>query len=143
MILVHHNNIKRILEEGKIKFSLHYPISKGKHFVLSQDVKVALEEEAVITIPEGFTFDGSSVPRFLWWLFPSYGDFFFAALLHDYLYQTKFMCKEIGVYASQKLADEEMLHWSNIINDKNIFKKTDNYLRFVAVRWFGKKVYIK
>ena len=37
------------------------------------------------TIPKGFVFDGASVPRILWWLFPPAGRYMVAALLHDYL----------------------------------------------------------
>jgi hypothetical protein len=36
-------------------------------------------------IPKGFEFDGASVPRILWWLFPPAGRYMVAALLHDYL----------------------------------------------------------
>jgi hypothetical protein len=36
-------------------------------------------------IPEGFTTDGASVPRLLWWLFPPHGRYMAAAVLHDYL----------------------------------------------------------
>lgn len=36
-------------------------------------------------IPKGFTTDGASVPRLLWWLFPPHGRYMAAAVLHDYL----------------------------------------------------------
>lgn len=36
----------------------------------------------------GFTTDGASVPRALWWLYPPFGDDYEnAAVLHDYLYR--------------------------------------------------------
>ena len=39
-----------------------------------------------VVIPAGFMSDGASVPRFLWWFLPPWGDrATFAALLHDYL----------------------------------------------------------
>jgi len=142
MILITKENILEELIKGSIKFSLIYPIEKGKHFRLNNSIRVFLDPEHSVKIPKGFEFDGSSVPRFLWWIFPSYGNFFFAALLHDYLYQTQYMHKDLGYQIAQELADIEMLEWSNIINNKNIFKKIDNYLRFLAVRLFGKKVYI-
>lgn len=38
------------------------------------------------TIPAGYMSDGASVPRWLWWFLPPWGDrSTFAALLHDYL----------------------------------------------------------
>jgi len=41
------------------------------------------------TIPKGFTFDGASVPRIMWSIFPPIGKYTEAALLHDYLLYTK------------------------------------------------------
>jgi hypothetical protein len=41
------------------------------------------------TIKQGFIFDGATVPRYLWWLFNITGLAFFAACLHDWLYDTK------------------------------------------------------
>jgi len=40
------------------------------------------------TIPCGFEFDGASVPRILWSIFPPIGRYTSAALLHDYLLTT-------------------------------------------------------
>lgn len=38
------------------------------------------------TIPAGYMSDGASVPQWLWWFLPPWGDrATFAALLHDYL----------------------------------------------------------
>lgn len=38
------------------------------------------------TLPAGFMSDGASVPRFLWWFLPPWGDrSTVAALFHDYL----------------------------------------------------------
>lgn len=39
-------------------------------------------------VPAGFITDFASVPRILWWIFPPYGEFTKAAVLHDYLYET-------------------------------------------------------
>lgn len=39
-----------------------------------------------VTIPAGYMSDGASVPRWLWWFLPPWGDrATFAALIHDYL----------------------------------------------------------
>lgn len=142
MIEVNQENIISLLKAGLIHTNLVYPISKSSHFRLEHYLKITLSSGDVIQIPKNFEFDGSSVPRFLWWAFPSYGDFFFAALIHDYLYYTKQYSDEIGMKAAQKLADEEMLIWSNILNNKNFGKRIDNYLRYKAVRWFGKKQFL-
>ena len=39
-----------------------------------------------IAAPAGFQFDGASVPRWLWWLWPPMGRYALAALIHDWLY---------------------------------------------------------
>lgn len=40
-----------------------------------------------VTIPFGFVSDGASLPRFLWWFMPPWGDRATrAAILHDWLY---------------------------------------------------------
>jgi hypothetical protein len=38
-----------------------------------------------ITVPKGFLTDGASVPQFLWSMFPAWGSYSRAALVHDYL----------------------------------------------------------
>lgn len=43
----------------------------------------------VFVVPAGFVCDGASVPRFLWWLYPPFGEAYEpAAWLHDWLYAT-------------------------------------------------------
>jgi len=50
------------------------------HFMLLEDVTVAN-----FLIPSGFVFDGATVPRLLWPIFPPHGRYLIAALLHAYL----------------------------------------------------------
>lgn len=118
-------------------------MTKKEHFKLLEPISVKLNSGFVIMIPEGFVFDGSSSPKFLWWLFPSYGDFFVAALIHDFLYQMQFGKEHLGLKEAQKFADKEMLIWSNVVHNESYLDKIDNYLRYYAVRLFGKKVYRK
>lgn len=42
-----------------------------------------------ITVPTGFCTDGASVPRVFWNIFDPFGEYFPAALIHDYLYSKK------------------------------------------------------
>ena len=111
-------------------------------YTLLRELKIELSNYLVITIPEGFEWDLSSVPKRLWSIFPPDGDFELGALIHDYLYVTK--------KTSRKFADEEMLKWSNLLNNGETVlnrKRLDNYARFLAVRLFGadniKKIFIK
>ena len=129
-MIIDKNNVVKMLKNGYVKASVVYPITKNNHFILLEEVKVELSDGKIIGIPKGFIFNGSSSPRFLWWIFPSYGNFLFASLVHDYLY-------EIRYKFDKKYADKEMLFWSNLINKKHFGKKIDNYLRYYAVLLFG------
>lgn len=42
--------------------------------------------KGMITIPAGFTTDGASIPRVFWSILSPYGEYFPAALVHDFLY---------------------------------------------------------
>lgn len=137
MIDVNLNNVKSHLKLGFIHINMVYPIRKDAHFRVERPIEVTLFDGSEIVIPKNYEFDGSSSPRFLWWLFPSYGNFFFASLIHDFLYTEQYLKETIGLKAAQEYADKEMLRWSNEINSN----KLDNYSRYFAVRLFGKKVY--
>ena len=134
-------NIAEYLKNGLVKTSMVYPITKDSHYVVLEELTIKLSDESIIKVPKGFVFNGSSSPRFLWWLFPPYGDFFFAAIIHDYLYHIRFKSDELGIKLAKKFADKEMLIWSNILNNRNFGKKIDNYLRYYAVILFGMKQY--
>lgn len=40
----------------------------------------------MLTVPAGFITDGASVPRAFWNILAPFGDYFEAAVIHDYLY---------------------------------------------------------
>jgi hypothetical protein len=140
-MLITRKNVVDYLEKGLVKTSMVYPITKDAHYIVEEELTIKLSNEEIIKIPKGFAFNGSSSPRFLWWLFPPYGDFFFAAIIHDYLYHIRFKSDEINIKLAKKRADKEMLIWSNILNNRNFGKKIDNYLRYYAVLLFGMKQY--
>ena len=43
--------------------------------------------DAIITVPQGFRFDGESIPACLQWLVPPFGQSKRGACVHDYLYR--------------------------------------------------------
>lgn len=141
-MLITRKNVVDYLEKGLVKTSMVYPITKDAHYIVEEELTIKLSNEEIIKIPKGFAFNGSSSPRFLWWLFPPYGDFFFAAIIHDYLYHIRFKSDEVNIKLAKKRADKEMLIWSNILNNRNFGKKIDNYLRYYAVLLFGMKQYL-
>lgn len=108
--------------------------NKTKYRLL-EPIKIKLSCGDIITIPEGFIWDGSSVPRFLWWLLPPEGDFEIAGLIHDYLYVNK----RVFPY-TRKFVDQEMFKWSKCVSgtsNKISLRNLDNYTRYFFVNLIG------
>ena len=78
-----------------------------------------------ITVPQGFTTDFASSPRFAWILIPPDGCYTQACVLHDYMYLTK--------YNTRKRCDEIFLEAMEVLK-VNWFKR---YTMFWAVRIFA------
>ena len=122
--------------------------SKWKQYTLRKEINFELSNKTKITIPYGFEWDLSSVPRIFWAILPPNGDFIVGALIHDYLYQNS---KEIiklfdgDSKKARKFSDKEMLKWSRAVNGtRNIsLQKIDNYTRYYGVRVFGGLVWNK
>jgi hypothetical protein len=60
---------------------------RNKWYVLEDYIVVVKGE--IITVPEGFKTDLASVPRLLWAIFPPFGAYNSAAVVHDFLYREK------------------------------------------------------
>lgn len=43
------------------------------------------KDQYSVTVPKGFLTDGASIPRIFWFLFPPFGRYMDAAIVHDYL----------------------------------------------------------
>lgn len=116
-----------------------YSLRSERYWKVTKPIEVELSNGKKITIEEGFNTDLSSVPVFLWSIFPPFGDFLLASIIHDHLYVNR------AHGMSRAEADREMFLWSTAINGDmnydNIFqyirKKVDNKLRYWAVRLFG------
>jgi DNA-binding Lrp family transcriptional regulator len=126
------NIIEKLEAGGVVKRERLYHSERFKKYRLLNDVIVTMSNGNPLLIPEGFKWDLSSSPRFLWAIFPPDGDFEIAALIHDYLYQNQ-------IY-SRKFSDREMYAWSKVANKKN---PVDNFLRYIAVRALGWLVWKK
>lgn len=103
-----------------------------------KDFNIELSTKEVITIKEGFTTDLCSVPPFLHSFLSNCPDTVKAYVLHDYLYKKDWKRNELGDKKAKKMADKEMLYLANKLN-RNI--KTNNTIRYLAVRLFGKGVF--
>lgn len=49
----------------------------------------------VINVPVGATSDGASTPREIWSFIPPFGTYWMAAFLHDYLYRSTDLPKDV------------------------------------------------
>jgi len=78
-----------------------------------------------IVVPAGFLCDLASVPKALWWLFPPYGSYTYAAIVHDWLYRTGAV--------SRAVADATFLEAMELLGTGGFTRRS----MYVAVRIFG------
>jgi hypothetical protein len=65
------------------------PFGDGTQWIVWEDIEFATELDGhpqIIVVPRGFVTDLASTPRSLWSLYPPFGKYLSAAILHDYLY---------------------------------------------------------
>lgn len=81
----------------------------------------------LVEVPAGFETDGASVPRAFWAIFPPYGPYFRAAVVHDFLYSVgntrfyRYESDDIFLEAMESLG----VPW------------VKRHIIYRAVRWFG------
>lgn len=90
-----------------------------------------------ITVPAGFPTDGASVPRIFWTIFPPWGQYFGAAVLHDYLYS----CTSTLLYDHFTRKDADYLFLEAMYN-LGVPRLTRHTIH-TAVRAFGGNRYKK
>ena len=83
----------------------------------------------IITIPEGFITDFASIPRVFWIFLPPDGIYTGAAVLHDYLYNTKRFKRNI--------CDKLFLEAMKALDVKKYIRN----IMYCAVRAFGWQPY--
>jgi hypothetical protein len=127
MYITKDNVVEQLLTDELIVQSYVYSDKSSKYWKIQQPITVMLSDRKIINIPKGFTYDMSTVPKWLWSFVRPFNDGLFGYLVHDALYTDK----TIGM--TRKQCDQEMLFWTNITN-KNKF---DNYLRYYIVRLLG------
>ena len=91
-----------------------------------------------VVVRSGFVTDFASVPRLLWWLIPSWGKYGKAAVVHDFLYQKRFiLILLLGKYApytvTRGMADSIFLEAMEVLG-VTWWKRT---LMYQGVRCFG------
>ena len=122
-----HNVVKQLLTDELIVQSFIYSDKSAKYWRIQKPLTVELSNGKFINIEKGFTYDMSTVPKWLWSIVRPFNDGLFGYLVHDRLYSVR------GHNMTRKQCDTEMLFWTNLTN-KNKF---DNYLRYYIVRLLG------
>lgn len=80
--------IPAVLYPGFSCDSLKVQTVDGLNFILLEPFTfTALDNGEVITVPEGTTTDGASIPREFWDICPPFGPWWFAAVMHDGAYR--------------------------------------------------------
>jgi len=121
------NVIEQLMTDEIITQSYVYSNKSQKYWKIQKPITTQLSTGKIINIPKGFTYDMSTVPKWLWSIVRPYNDGLFGYLLHDRLYVIR------DHNMTRKQVDDEMLFWTNLTNDN----KFDNHLRYVFVRLLG------
>lgn len=121
------NVIEKLMSDELIVQSYVYSDKSSKYWKIVEPLTILLSNGKFINIGKGFTYDMSTVPKWLWSIVRPFNDGLLGYLIHDRLYVIR------NHSMTRKEVDKEMLFWTNITN-KNKF---DNYLRYYIVRLFG------
>jgi hypothetical protein len=90
----------------------------------------------LIDVTIGFQTDFASVPRLLWWVFPPWGTYGNAAVIHDWLYWTQRIAgKEVAHEDADRIFDEAM----GVLNVDRVTR----WCLFHAVLWFGGAAWLR
>ena len=108
-----------------------------RHWITTTDLEITLSNNNIINIPKGYVWDGASIPKVLWKLFPNVELDAPCFLIHDFLYTDKenqLKQFDYNIYKTRKFADVEMKMWG-IKQDPKI--KLTIFLFYKIIRWVG------
>ena len=107
-----------------------------RNWILVDDWKYNINGQEYV-IPEGFQFDGASIPKFLRTFFSPVGVLLIGGLVHDYAYKYKTLLKKNKKTTmgdlTQKRADEIFRDINIIVNGFYVM----NYLSYYSLRLGG------
>lgn len=75
--------------------ALNVRTSDGRNMSLLDSFTYISKTGRVIVVPVGATSDGASTPREIWSFIPPFGTYWMAAFLHDYLYRSTNIQKDV------------------------------------------------
>jgi Protein of unknown function (DUF1353) len=108
----------------------------GRQWRLEQDYAYR-DGTTTITVPAGFRFDLSSVPRVLWWLIAPFELSIAAPLLHDFLYRNRGMPPAGAVEPPRTYTRSEVDRMFRTIMRKEGVPAWRRAIGYAAVRLFG------
>lgn len=85
-----------------------------RKWLITEEWEFVMPDETLITVPEGFIFDGASIPRPLWGLLSPTGLLLTPGLVHDYAYKYNRLEGENGVLYSPGAG---RLYWDRVFRD--------------------------
>jgi hypothetical protein len=109
-----------------------------KVFTTTKMMTFTLSNGEMFFIKKGFRFDGSSIPRLLWWFAPRLDDRILGSLIHDAMYFSDYKRKRLGDRKAKEVADKEMLYWWNA---QMPHRKRINKLMYLFVKYFGWRIF--
>jgi hypothetical protein len=106
------------------------PLPDGRTWILRSKFSYDVGTEGsgeTINVPAGFITDFASVPRIFWWIYPQWGKYGNAAVIHDFLYweQSKYKKDE---------ADKIFMEGMTVLGVGKVTAK----ILYLAVKYFGK-----
>lgn len=109
----------------------------GRHWRLEADYTYH-DGPTAITVPAGFRFDLSSVPRLLWWLIAPFELSIVAPLLHDFLYESGGRPPDVSVDPPRTYTRAEVDRMFLEIMEAEDVAWWRRGLAYAAVRIFGR-----
>lgn len=108
-------------------------IPSGRHWITAQDTTFVLSDGTRVVVPKGYVTDGHTMPPILGVFINPYSYDLYAALLHDWLYDTHIV--------TRKQADKEYLRLMFLLGS-NFVRRYSFYLivRLVGWIWWRNKM---
>ncbi len=105
-------------------------------FVLVGNWKITLPNGMQIMVPDGFVFDGASIPWYLRWLISSFGPLLRGAIVHDFGYRHDFLLDWNGEKFAIKRGQE---FYDDLFRDIVIW--TTGLVPLARTAWAGVRVF--
>jgi len=123
-----------------IPLGYHTTDKSNRVFEVLEELEITLSDGYVLIIPEGFTTDLISVPKWIWSFIRPFDKALLAAILHDalWVFQLEEIKRHGGVHQAREFADKEFKKWRYAIAPE---LKVKNFVSYHFIRLFGSLFY--